>query len=65
MSNILSSPSADGVPYTVEVYAENSVGRGRESCNATDFNVQLGEGIDVVIKVINVVVEHDCVIVHA
>ena len=41
MINILSSPSADGVPYTVEVYAENSVGRGRESCNATDFNVQL------------------------
>ena len=32
----------DGVPYTVQIFAENSAGNGTV-CNVTDFTNELGE----------------------
>jgi len=32
----------DGVPYTVQIFAENSAGSGTV-CNVTDFTNELGE----------------------
>ncbi len=40
------TPSDDlvgGIPYTVQVVAENSIGRSTEICQSIDFIAQLGE----------------------
>ena len=43
-SNPLHIPfsTEDGVPYTVQIFAENSAGNGTV-CNVTDFTNELGE----------------------
>ncbi len=33
----------EGVPYTVQILAENSIGRSVEVCQSIDFIAQLGE----------------------
>ena len=35
------TPTEDGVPYIVSIFAENSVGNGTK-CNVTDFTNELG-----------------------
>ena len=36
------TPTEDGVPYIVSIFAENSAGNGTK-CNVTDFTNELGE----------------------
>ena len=38
----LPTPTEDGVPYIVSIFAENSAGNGTK-CNVTDFTNELGE----------------------
>ena len=68
------TPTEDGVPYIVSIFAENSAGNGTR-CNVTDFTNELSESITSVVLVVvisfsileiiclGIILEYECQIV--